>query len=248
MGSRHLTIAAVVLIVVAAALGTAFVMTRGSSHVVVTGETVNRPVPRLALEGAAGQRTSLAAFKGKVVVMSPFLTLCSEVCPLTTGAFEAMRRDVDRAGLGDRVTFAEVSVDPWRDTPARLRAFARLAHVEFPLLTGTVSQLAAFWRFFGVAYWRTPEGKPPDRDWLTGKPLTFDVSHTDALFLLSANGRERIVDVGMPNASHALPADLKQLLDSAGRRDLEHPGPGWTIRQGLDDIGSLLGRPIPAAT
>jgi cytochrome oxidase Cu insertion factor (SCO1/SenC/PrrC family) len=46
-----------------------------------------------------------------------------------------------------------VSVDPWRDHPARLRAFARITHTRFPLLTGTYAQPARFWRFFRVSYW-----------------------------------------------------------------------------------------------
>jgi protein SCO1/2 len=118
---------------------------------------------------------------------------------LTTSAFEIMQRSVEHAGLGGKVAFAEVSVDPWRDTPARVRAFARLTRAGFHLFTGTRAQFTRFWRFFGVAYWRTPEGTPPDTDWLTHRALTFDVSHTSGLFLLDPEGRERIVDVGMPD-------------------------------------------------
>jgi protein SCO1/2 len=211
----------------------------------VAGERIDRAVPRLPLQDERGRTTSLAAFRGKVVVLAPFLTLCHEVCPLTTGAFEAMQRAVDRAGLGDQVTFAEVSVDPWRDTPARLSAFARTTGARFHLLTGTRAQLTRFWRFFGVAFFKTPEGKPPDTDWLTGKPLTFDVSHTDGLFLLDANGHERILDIGMPNVGGRLSATLKRLLNDTGRRNLAHPQAAWTVRQALDDIGSLLGKQIP---
>jgi protein SCO1/2 len=134
-----------------------------------------------------------------------------------------------------------VSVDPWRDSPARLRAFARRSDTHFTLLTGTSAELARFWRFFGVAYWRTKEGKPPDTDWLTGKPLTFDVSHTDGLFLLDPRGHERILDVGMADAGAHLPHTLETLLDAQGRADLKHPQPGWTVEQALNDVKRLLG-------
>jgi protein SCO1/2 len=189
---------------------------------------------------------SLAAFRGKVVVVTPFLTLCHEVCPLTTGAFVAMQRAIERAGLARRVVLVEVSVDPWRDTPVRLRAFARMTGIRFPLLTGTPGQLARFWRFFAVASWRTKEGVPADRDWLTGKPLTFDVSHTDGLFVLDPRGRERILDLGMPMIRRPLPRPLKRLLNTEGRRDLGGRLGGWTVQQALDDIGYLLGVDIPA--
>jgi protein SCO1/2 len=145
------------------------------------------------------------------------------------------------------VVFAEVTVDPTRDTPARLRAFARRTGVHFPLLTGTASQIARFWHFFGVAYWRTKEDSPPDTDWLTGKPLTFDVDHTDGLFVVDAQGRERILDVGMPILGKPLPRALARLLDAQGRADLAHPQAGWTVPQALDDLGRVLGRPVPAA-
>lgn len=237
-----LGLATVVAVVSATVAALAF--SGGHARPALAGVSVDRAVPRLTLENEDGRATSLAAYRGRVVVLSPFLTLCSEVCPLTTGALQAMQRAVDSAGLGGNVVFVEVSVDPWRDTPRRLQAFARLTDTRFPLLTGTKAELARFWRFFGVASWRTKEGTPPDTDWLTGKPLTFDVSHTDALFLIDGEGRERIVDVGMPDVGGRLPAALRALLDSQGRTDLARPQSGWTIADGLDDLGRLLGRSI----
>ena len=61
---------------------------------------------------------SLASFRGKYVMLAPFLTLCQEECPLTTGVFQELQASVDKAGLGDMVAFVEVTVDPGRDTPA----------------------------------------------------------------------------------------------------------------------------------
>lgn len=246
---RHRWLAVALAVSLAAvATGATFALAGGGARPPLFGDAVDRAVPPLPLENEHGGRTSLAAFRGRAVVLAPFLTLCGEVCPLTTGAFEAMRRDVERAGLGRDVVFAEVSVDPARDTPARLRAFARLTGVRFPLLTGTRSEIARFWHFFGVAYWRTKEDSPPDTDWLTGKPLTFDVSHTDGLFLVDPAGRERILDVGMPAVGKGLPRSLSRLLDAQGRADLAHPQAGWTIPQALDDLGRVLGRHVAAQT
>lgn len=229
---------------VAAAVGAALALAGGHTPPRLYGDTVDRTVPQLPLESESGRTTSLAAQRGRIVVLAPFLTLCHEVCPLTTAAFQAMQRDLTRAGLARRVVFAEVSVDPWRDTPARLRAFAHLTHTRFRLFTGTAAELARFWRFFGVAYWRAKEGTPPDTDWLTGKPLTFDVSHTDGLFLIDPEGRERILDVGMPDVGSRLPHILEKLLNAQGRADLTHPQAGWTLQQALDDLERLLGHQI----
>lgn len=247
-GRRRLLLpaAAAAALLAAGGVGAVLAAFRGSPPA-AGGLRLDRPVPAMPLRDARGRTTSLAAFRGRVVVLAPFLTLCHEVCPLTTGALAAMQRAVARAGLGRRVVFAEISVDPWRDTPARLRAFARLTGVSFPLLTGDAAELRRFWRFFGVAFWRTPEGAPPDRDWLTGAPLRFDVTHTDGLFLLDAEGRERIVEVGMPHPPGRLAPVLARLLNATGRRDLASPEPGWTVAQALADVGALLGTRIPAA-
>jgi cytochrome oxidase Cu insertion factor (SCO1/SenC/PrrC family) len=196
---------------------------------------------------ASGRRMTLDAYRGKVVVLAPFLTLCSEVCPLTTGAFLQMRHDVDAAGLGRRVVFIEASVDPWRDSPARLRAFAKTAGIDFPMLTGTKREAAAFWQFFGVGYRRIPQGHPPALDWWTHRPQAFDVQHSDALFIIDAAGYEREVMLGMPGGLQgSLTPALERLLSRAGRADLADPkAAGWTIGDALRNIGGLLGQPIP---
>ena len=181
-------------------------------------------------------------------VFAPFLTLCSEVCPITTGALLQVQRAVARAGLAGRVVVAEVSVDPWRDTPKRLRAYARRTGVRFPLFTGSLAQLKRFWSFFGVGFEKVPQGKPPDRDWLTGKPLTFDVTHTDGVFFLDPSGHEKLLIVGMGSTGGKLPGRLESLLSSSGLATLEHPEQAWTVPQVLGDIGHLLGgRRIPIA-
>jgi protein SCO1/2 len=242
---RWTPVPALVAAVAAAAVGAAFALAGGQTPPRLFGDAVNRTVPSLPLQSESGRTTSLAAYRGRIVVLAPFLTLCHEVCPLTTAAFQRMQRELAQAGLARRVVFAEVSVDPWRDSPARLRAFARLTHTDFPLLTGTPAELARFWRFFGVAYWRTKEGTPPDTDWLTGKPLNFDVSHTDGVFFIDSDGHERILSVGMPNLSARLPRTLQALLNAQGRADLKRPQAGWTLSQALDDLERLLGRQIP---
>ncbi len=205
--------------------------------------TPPRAAPALTLIGEDGRRTSLAAFRGRWVVLAPAMTLCHEVCPMTTGVFEQLTNELREVGLGRSVAVAEVTVDPWRDTPARLRAYRRLTGVNFSLLTGTYSQIARFWKFFGVYFQRVPQGNPPDVDWLTHRPERFDVQHTDGVFVIDPSGRERVVDEGMPQVAGALPASLRRLLDAEGRQNLAHPQMPWTAAQLLDDLEHLGVRP-----
>lgn len=210
--------------------------------------SVSRAVPNLHLIDENGKSVSLNDFRGKYVVLTPFLTLCHEVCPLTTGAYLQMEHAIRRAGMGNRVVLIEASVDPWRDSPLRLRRFARLTHLTFPLLTGTPRQIAALWKFFQVAYRRVPETGTPDVDWMTHKPLTFDVQHTDGLFFIDPKGRERLLMLGMPGLNGLSPV-LKSLLSETGRvylanRKLE----GWTVPQALHDLSYLVGKPLPESS
>jgi cytochrome oxidase Cu insertion factor (SCO1/SenC/PrrC family) len=180
---------------------------------------------------------------------SPFLTLCQEECPLTTGVFQELQASVDKAGLGDKVAFVEVTVDPGRDTPARLSAYERRFGVSWTLLTGTRANIGAFWKPLGVWHQKVPKEKPPEIDWWTGKALTYDVDHDDGFLLINPSGQERFITLDIPDLHGKLAAGLRSLLDSQGLHYLDHGSPGndYTIPQALGALAWLLGRSIPLA-
>ena len=219
------------------------------------GTMVDKQVPAtvadLPLTDNEGRSTSLAALRGHIVVLADFMTLCQETCPLTTGNLLEMDRAVTQAGLGDQVRFVELTVDPARDTPSRLAAYRNLvgAPANWSLLTGSPDAINSIWRYFGVWYQRVAEDTPPGVDWLTGRPLTYDINHEDAVIYLDASGRERFLVAGAPNAtgSPIAPA-LRQFLSSAGRTDLAHPDAStWTAGEGLTPIAWLAGQRIHPA-
>jgi protein SCO1/2 len=207
---------------------------------------LDQPTPQhVALVNQRGQAVSLAGLRGRVVVLAPFLSLCQDECPLVTGAFIALQRDLPAAGLAHRVVFVEATVDPGRDTVARLAAYQKEFGADWELWTGTPAAIAAFWKPLGVSYKIVPEEQPPKTDWYTGQPLTYDVDHTDGYFLVDAAGRERFVDATAPNEKGALDPKLRSLLDDGGLHDLENPqAPNWTTADALAAIGWLLGTNI----
>ena len=212
------------------------------------GIVQDRPVPQVPLVDQAGRPTSLAAYRGKAVVMADFLSLCQDECPLITGAFISMQHDLRAAGLADKVTFLEVSVDPDRDTPARLTAYSQQFGADWPLLTGTPPDLAQLWKFFGVDYQKVPEDQPPMLDWWTHQPLAYDVDHTDGFILLDAKGNERFITTSPPNLHGQLQPSLRNLLNDGGIQNLEHQQtPSWTLPQAVSALSWLLGRNIPQA-
>ncbi len=166
---------------------------------------------------------------------------------MTTGAFIALHQDVVSAGLGNKVVFIEMTVDPRRDTPARLAAYSSRFGANWTLLTGSATNLAKIWKQLGVWYQVVPEGKPAQIDWWTGKPLTYDVDHSDGYFLIAPNGNERFGTSAMANLHGKLSPKLKTLLDAQGFTNLDHAqGPTWTVSSALSSIGWLVGKNIPA--
>lgn len=218
------------------------------------GTQLDRPIPTgvaaLPLIDAQGRPTSLAALRGKVVVLVDSLTLCQETCPMTNANLVAMARDALRAGQGDEVVFVSVTVDPQRDTPNRLAAYRRLfdpAPDDWLTVTADAQTLARLWQFFGVYYERTPEDSRPGTDWLTGAPLTYDVAHSDLIFFLDADGHERYaIDAAPDIQGESPPGALGAFLNDQGRQNLHHPAAGaWTVAQGLSVVDWLTGDRIP---
>jgi cytochrome oxidase Cu insertion factor (SCO1/SenC/PrrC family) len=207
----------------------------------------NRVIPNIPLISSSGARTSLGQYRGKDIVMAPFLSLCQDECPLITGAFIALQRDVRQAGLGSKVVFMEITVDPGRDTPARLAAYSKEFGADWVLATGTQANLDALWKFLGVSVQIVPEEQPAKIDWYTGTPLTYDVDHTDGYFLIDATGHERFSDSNPPNLHGQLDPKLKALLNAGGIKNLDdQSAPNWTVAEALSSLSWLVGRTIPS--
>ena len=241
-------------------LGVALIVTVGSALASCTGAGATPPPPpanqgaivnerppsQVPLTNQLGQNVTLAGLKGKVVVVAPFLSLCQDECPLITAAFIGLQRDLRAAGLARKVVFVEATVDPGRDTVARLAAYQKEFGADWDLWTGTPANVAAFWKAFGVASQQVPEDQPPHLDWFTGQPLTYDVDHTDGYFLIDAKGRERFIDINAPNLKGKLSRKLTALLNAGGVRGLNHPQQtAWTVNDALASISWLLGTTVP---
>ncbi|HEX3706468.1 MAG TPA: SCO family protein [Mycobacteriales bacterium] len=221
------------------------------------GQVVNARLPAaiamMPLTEANGTRTDLAAFHGKTVMIADFMSLCTDICPMISANAASIARSLGGDGDSARTALLEISIDPHRDTPARLRAYQRLygsAPSNWYLLRASAADTAKLWRYFGVYVRRVSEGTAPDRDWLTGKPLTYDVAHSDDVIFLNPAGQERFVVDGNPDAAvRTLPRILLDSLSAQGRQLLHHPDPAqdWTTSQALRVFSWLLDRPLGQA-
>lgn len=222
------------------------------------GEQIDNTLPAAVsdavLEATSGQRVSLAQFAGKVVVLSDFMSLCQESCPLDTANVVAAARAVQRAGLGDKVEFVSLTIDPARDTLAQLQAFKQLyapAPADWMVATSSAAILGRLWKALGVFIQKTKDSPPLPRNWRTGAPLSYDLTHADDVFFLDPNGHERFLLTGVPHVAPGapIPAALMKFMDAQGHQNLTHPGPDpWTEPEELQAISWLTGHRIPAAT
>ncbi len=88
---------------------------------------VEVPDVELVNQDGAAVRVRSLLLSGKPVVVSFIFTTCTTVCPMIS---TILARVQDRLGdrAGREVSLVSISVDPGRDTPARLKAYATRHH------------------------------------------------------------------------------------------------------------------------
>jgi protein SCO1/2 len=212
-------------------------------------DAIPASIANLPLTDENGHQTSLAAFKGKIVVVNPFMTLCQEICPITTAELNQVDEAVTKAGLQDKVAFLNITIDPERDTPQRLHAYRDFAQLlpNWSLLTASPENLKMLWSYFGVGYQRVSEdAHHAGTDWLTGKPLTYDVTHSDVTTFLDPQGHRRYVLQGMPLGSNApLTSGERAFLNDEGRANLaDTASASWDSEDAVQVVGWLADKHI----
>lgn len=202
-------------------------------------------ITRLPLVESDGTTTNLAAFRGKVLVISDTMTLCQETCPLDTANLVQTAREIDAKDGAKNIEFLSITVDPTRDTPAQLAAYRSLYQPtpsNWLTLTGTSQNIATLWKYLGVYVEKVKEDNPPSHNWRTGQVLTYDIDHSDEVFFFDPKGNERFVLEGAADVQPGttLPKTMRAYLDSDGVNNLDHPQQGsWTVPQALQTIAWL---------
>lgn len=147
-----------------------------------------------------GDTVRFADMKAPVRVLAMAYTNCTATCPLIVADMKKVQASVPAARRGD-VRFLIVSLDPERDTPGRLAAWARetkLDESRWTLLNGddgAVRELAAT---IGVRYQSLPGN---------------EIAHTNGLTVIDADGRVRHEQQGLGAASAETVQAVRGLLD-----------------------------------
>jgi len=105
------------------------------------------------LVDASGKRVRLAkdVIGDRIAVVNFIYTNCTTVCPVTSATFQQLQKKLG-PGLEKEVVLVSISVDPLRDTPERLQAFAGRyqARAGWAWLTGAKPDVDAVLKGFGA--------------------------------------------------------------------------------------------------
>jgi len=159
--------------------------------------TPPKTAPPIALHDANGTPVTLAAQRGRYVLVTFIYTHCPDVCPLITQNLNAALRVIGPSAR-KQVRVLAVSVDPAGDTPKAVEAYAREKHLfpQFHYLIGTRVELRRVWKAWHVLAVETK----PDL-----------VDHVAYTALIDTNGKERVLYDSSIHATQVV-HDLRVLM------------------------------------
>jgi protein SCO1/2 len=124
---------------------------------------------------------SLSDYRGKLVVLYFGYTFCPDICPATlANVGQALRKLGAKA---DDVQLIMISLDPARDTPAKLSEYVAHFYPSFIGVTGSDEKIAEVASLYGIFYEKH-----------AGSASTgYLIDHTATLLVLDREGRLKLV-------------------------------------------------------
>lgn len=163
-----------------------------------SGALGDGPAPEFALVDQDGRAVELAGLRGKRVLIDFVFTNCDGPCPILTSKHVQLQRALD-SELRAQTHFVSISLDPERDTPAALRAYATARGVDlsnWSFLTGPPAEVAAVVESYGVGSTPGPDG---------------EIEHMVAAFLVDPEGRIAERYLGLDHDPESMLRDLRRL-------------------------------------
>ena len=163
-----------------------------------------RRAPGFRLVDQAGRRVSLAAYRGRPVIVTFIDPLCRNFCPLEAKQLNELVRSLP---LRSRPAILAVSVNVYGDARANLlQDAARWRLVpQWRWAVGSAGQLASVWRRYQVGVLvRTKK--------IAGVTV-HEISHTEAAYVIDGRGYERALFMWPFRAQDVL-ATLRRLASS----------------------------------
>jgi protein SCO1/2 len=161
--------------------------------------TQPRAIAPFALTDHDGAPYTQQQLQGRWTLLFAGFTHCPDVCPTTLALMGQLRGQL--AAGPERLGLVFLSVDPERDTPARLKAYVDHFGAAIRGVTGPGPALDAFCASLGLAYVKVPGSGAGD----------YTVDHSAALVLLDPQGRIAAY-FQAPHRLDTLAADLSGIV------------------------------------
>lgn len=162
------------------------------------------PAPDFTLVAHTGAPFRLSEQRGKVVLLFFGFTNCPDVCPTALSDIAAVQRKL--GSDAEQVQVAFVTLDPERDTPARLAKYMAAFNPRFLGLHGTQAEIAPIIKAYGVTMARRE---------LPNSALKYTIDHSPFIYVIDKTGswRELLQD-GVPIADMA--NDIRYFIHNGG--------------------------------
>lgn len=105
-----------------------------------------------------GETVTLGTLEGKTQVVAMVYTSCEVACPRIVASMKTIQKKTD----SDAVGFVLISIDPERDTPEALKAYAEKMNMDdsaWTLLTGSPDNVLELAALLGVRYRKMADGE-----------------------------------------------------------------------------------------
>jgi protein SCO1/2 len=147
-----------------------------------------REAPAFSLDGSNGKKLSLRDHLGKVVILQFGYTFCTPVCPVTLARLNEVHKKLGSAARDVQLIY--LTVDPERDNPDRLRKHLAAFNPSFLGATGTLDELEAVQKAYGVVAEKVAPKNPA---------LGYSMNHSTSIYLIDRQGKMRgLVPFGTP--------------------------------------------------
>ena len=201
IGKLRLVLWACVLV---GAIALAFLLTRPEPRL-PSPSTTELPLASIGgpftLVGADARPFASTRLGGKPFAIFFGFTHCPDVCPTTLARLARLRRQLGKGDDAFAIVF--VSVDPERDGPAEVGAYAGLFGTPVIGLTGSPAQIERVKKQYAVFSAKAPQ---PDGD--------YSVDHTAAVFLMDRAGKF-VATIAPDEGDAAALAKLKRLSNGS---------------------------------
>lgn len=133
---------------------------------------------------APGGPSGLSDYRGKLVIAYFGFASCPDVCPTSLGVMKAA---MNKLGEPEQAAVRGllISIDPERDTPEKVEAYAQYFHPNFHGLSGTPEAVAQVAKQYGALYRKV---ETPDSS------MDYTMDHSSVIYLIDQQGvlREKL--------------------------------------------------------